>query len=221
MAELALKNAANDAAKKLAAAQKQAAESAVKMAQTPRPEPSSPNFPLTDEALFQAEMMADQVKPIKAADRAALRKPLPKPIAAKRIADEAHVPLELLTDTSGWDDDIETGDLISFLRNGIPREVIRKLKRGQWAVQATLDLHGHTTTSARDELARFIAEARHRGIRCIRIIHGRGTRSPGGVPVIRNKVRLSLSQRDEVLAFCDAGLGDGGAGAVIVLLKST
>lgn len=221
VAELALKNAANDAAKKRAAAQKQAAENAVKMAQTPRPEPNLPNLPLTDEALFQAEMMADQVKPIKASDHAALRKPLPKPIAAKRIADEAHVPLELLTDTSGWDDDIETGDLISFLRNGIPREVIRKLKRGQWAVQATLDLHGHTTTSARDELAQFIAGARHRGIRCIRIIHGRGTRSPGGVPVIRNKVRLSLSQRDEVLAFCDAGLGDGGAGAVVVLLKST
>ena len=218
---LAAKKAAAEMAKQAAVTQKSAAEVASKKAQTPRPEPSLPRLPPTDEELFHAEMAADQVKPIKAGDRAVLKKPLPKPIAAKRLADEAHVPLELLNDTSGWDDDIETGDLIMFLRNGIPREVIRKLKRGQWAVQATLDLHGHTTTSARDELAQFIATARHRGIRCIRIIHGRGTRSPGGVPVIRNKVRLSLSQRDEVLAFCDASLGDGGAGAVIVLLKSS
>lgn len=185
------------------------------------PPAPAPTRTLTDDELFLAEMAADQVKPMKGNDRATLKKPLPKPIAAKRIADEAHVPLELLSDTSGWDDDIETGDLISFIRDGIPSEVIRKLKRGQWAVQATLDLHGHTTATAREALAKFIATARHRGIRCIRIIHGRGTRSPGGVALIRNKVRLSLSQRDEVLAFCDAAPGDGGAGAVVVLLKST
>ena len=175
----------------------------------------------TDDEIFRAEMAADNVTPIKAEARAKLQKPLPRPIAAQRLADEARVPSELLSDTSGWDGDIETGDLITFLRTGIPREVIRKLKRGQWAVQATLDLHGYTTTMAREELAQFIALARHRGLRCIRIIHGRGTRSPGGVPLIRNKVRLSLSQRDEVLAFCDAAPGDGGPGAVLILLKST
>ena len=175
----------------------------------------------TDDEIFRAEMAADNVTPIKAEARAKLQKPLPRPIAAQRLADEARVPSELLSDTSGWDGDIETGDLITFLRTGIPREVIRKLKRGQWAVQATLDLHGYTTTTAREELAQFIALARHRGLRCIRIIHGRGTRSPGGVPLIRNKVRLSLSQRDEVLAFCDAAPGDGGPGAVLILLKST
>lgn len=175
----------------------------------------------TDDELFRAEMVADKVIPIKTYSRAKLLKPLPKPVATKRLADEASVPSELLNDTSGWEGDIEMGDLITFLRNGIPREVIRKLKRGQWAVQATLDLHGHTTATAREELAQFMAVARHRGIRCIRIIHGRGTRSPGGIPLIRNKVRLSLSQRDEVLAFCDAAPGDGGPGAVLVLLKST
>ena len=175
----------------------------------------------TDDELFRAEMAADKVIPIKTYARAKLLKPLPKPVATKRLADEASVPSELLNDTSGWEGDIEMGDLITFLRNGIPREVIRKLKRGQWAVQATLDLHGHTTATAREELAQFMAVARHRGIRCIRIIHGRGTRSPGGIPLIRNKVRLSLSQRDEVLAFCDAAPGDGGPGAVLVLLKST
>jgi DNA-nicking Smr family endonuclease len=125
-----------------------------------------------------------------------------------------------LQDTSGWDGDVETGDLITYLRLGIQRDVLRKLKRGHWTIQASLDLHGHTVTAARDELARFLATARARGWRCVRIIHGRGTRSANNVPLLRNKVRLSLSQRDIVLAFCDALPADGGPGAVMVLLKS-
>lgn len=176
--------------------------------------------PPEDDA-FRAEMAADGVRPIKATPRAALDKPKPRPIAQHRDRDEANVPLELLKDTSGWDADIDTGDLISFLRQGLPGDVLRKLKRGHWAIQANLDLHGLTTTAARDELARFLAFARHGGARCVRIVHGKGFRSANGVPLLRNKVRLSLSQREEVLAFCDASPGDGGAGAVVVLLRSS
>jgi DNA-nicking Smr family endonuclease len=175
----------------------------------------------TEDELFRAEMAADGVVPIKVEMRAELQKPRPKPIAAQRMADEAAVPAELLKDTSGWDGDVDTGDNITFLRNGLGRDVLKKLKRGHWAIQSELDLHGHTTLAARDELARFLAHARHHGLRCVRIIHGRGTRSVNNVPLLRNKVRLSLSQRDEVLAFCDAGPADGGAGAVLVLLKSS
>ena len=175
----------------------------------------------SEDALFRAEMAADGVVQIKLETRADLQKPRPKPIAAQRMADEAAVPAELLKDTSGWDGDVDTGDNITFLRNGLGRDVLKKLKRGHWAIQSELDLHGHTTLAARDELARFMAHARHNGLRCIRIIHGRGTRSINNIPLLRNKVRLSLSQRDEVLAFCDAGPADGGAGAVLVLLKSS
>ena len=180
-----------------------------------------PPEPAEEDDLFRAEMAADGVVPIKLEPRAELQKPRPKPIAAQRMADEAAVPSELLKDTSGWDGDVDTGDNITFLRNGLGRDVQKKLKRGHWAIQSELDLHGHTTTMACEELAKFLAHARHNGLRCVRIIHGRGTRSPGGVPLIRNKVRLSLSQRDEILAFCDAGPGDGGAGAVLVLLKAS
>ena len=74
---------------------------------------------------------------------------------------------------------------------------------------------------ARTELAQFLAHARHNGIRCVRIVHGKGTRSPNNIAVIRNKVRLSLSQREEVLAFCDAPPADGGSGAVVVLLRAS
>ena len=174
----------------------------------------------TDDDLFRAEMKVDGVVPLTTVPRASLQKARPKPIPFKRIEDDLAIPVEMMKDTSGWDADIENGDLITFKRNGIPTEVLRKLKRGQWIVQATLDLHGCTTDAARNALAYFLAEARHGGIRCVSIVHGKGTRSPNNVAVIRNKVRLSLSQRDEVLAFCDAAPADGGAGAVIVLLKS-
>lgn len=176
--------------------------------------------PTDDEDLFRAEMADDGVIPLTLPIRASLQKPRPKPIPFKRIEDDLAIPDEMMKDTSGWDADIENGDLITFKRNGIPTDVLRKLKRGQWIVQATLDLHGCTTDAARTALARFLAEARHGGIRCVCIVHGKGTRSPNNVAAIRNKVRLSLSQRDEVLAFCDAAPADGGAGAVIVLLKS-
>ena len=177
--------------------------------------------PRDDEEVFRAEMADDGVKPLTLPVRAALQKPRPKPIPYKRIEDDLAIPIEMMKDTSGWDADIENGDLITFLRRGLPTELLRKLKRGQWIIQATLDLHGCNTDAARSELARFLGHARHSGIRCVRIVHGKGTRSPNNVAVIRNKVRLSLSQRDEVLAFCDAAPADGGSGAVDVLLKSS
>lgn len=166
-------------------------------------------------------MAEDGVVPMAAPKQAAISAPKPKPIPIKRIEDDLAIPGELLKDTSGWDADIETGDLISFLRPGIQGEVLRKLKRGHRVTQAHLDLHGATVDQARRELARFLAHARHTGLRCVRIVHGKGTRSANNIPVIRNKVRLSLMQRDEVLAFCDAAPGDGGAGAVWVLLKAS
>ena len=173
----------------------------------------------TESELFRAEMEADGVKPIAATPRAAIQTPKPRPIPTQSRANEAAVPHDAMKDTSGWDMDIDTGDLISFLRQGLPGDILRKLRRGHWAIQESLDLHGVSVDRARAELAQFLAECRHAGLRCVRVVHGKVTRSPGGVPLIRNKVRLSLSQRDEVLAFCDANPGDGGSGAVVILLK--
>ena len=178
-------------------------------------------LPGDDEELFRAEMADDGVVPLYVTPRAAMQKPRPRPIPYKRIEDDLAIPVEMMQDTSGWDADIENGDLITFKRTGLPTDVLRKLRRGQWVVQASLDLHGLTTDAARIELGRFLGMARHSGIRCVRIVHGKGTRSPNNVAIIRNKVRLSLSQRDEVLAFCDAAPADSGAGAVVVLLKSS
>ncbi|MEO8103583.1 MAG: Smr/MutS family protein [Betaproteobacteria bacterium] len=182
---------------------------------------STPALPPNEDDLFRAEMEADNVKPLPSRPRAELAKPRPRPIALKRMEDDAAIPGELLKDTSGWDADIENGDLITFLRPGLPSEIMRKLRRGQWIIQSTLDLHGVTSDAARIELGQFLAHARHAGLRCVCIVHGKGYRSPNSTPVLRNKVRLSLSQRNEVLAFCDARPADGGSGAVVVLLKAS
>jgi DNA-nicking Smr family endonuclease len=94
------------------------------------------------------------------------------------------------------------------------------LRGGHWVVQSELDLHGLRVDEAREALARFLAEVRRRGDRCVRIIHGKGLRSRNREPVLKSKVRGWLRQRDEVLAFVEARPIAGGSGAVVVLLKA-
>jgi DNA-nicking Smr family endonuclease len=86
-------------------------------------------------------------------------------------------------------------------------------------VQSVIDLHGMTVDEARDALADFLLEARNRGLRCVRVIHGKGLTSPNREPVLKGKVRRWLAQWDDVLAYCEAARHAGGAGAVIVLLR--
>jgi DNA-nicking Smr family endonuclease len=106
-----------------------------------------------------------------------------------------------------------------FLRNGLSRMALRKLRRGHWLVQDSLDLHGNTTDAARRLLQEFLHEAAQRGLRCVLVIHGKGMNSPGGEAVLRRLTRHWLAQRPDVLAFCDATPGNGGSGAALVLLK--
>ena len=86
-------------------------------------------------------------------------------------------------------------------------------------MQRQLDLHGLRVDEAREALAHFVANAHRCGLRCLRVIHGKGLGSAGKEPVLKDKVPRWLVQRDEVLAFCQARPTDGGAGALIVLLR--
>jgi len=106
-----------------------------------------------------------------------------------------------------------------FLRNGLSRMTLRKLRRGNWPVQDSLDLHGNSSDAARRLLQQFLHEATQQGLRCVLLIHGKGINSRGGEAVLRKLTRHWLTQRPEVLAYCDAPPKDGGSGAVLVLLK--
>lgn len=114
---------------------------------------------------------------------------------------------------------LEGGDEAAWARTGVQRGVLRDLRRGRWVIESYLDLHGHTRDEARLAFNQFIAECQMLGKRYVRIVHGKGLSSPGREPVLKRLVLGWLTQKTEVLAFCQARTVDGGAGAVIVLLQ--
>ena len=108
---------------------------------------------------------------------------------------------------------------MSFRRSGIGTDVTRKLRQRHWNTQRQLDLHWLRSDEARQALGGFIREACQLGLRCVRVVHGKGLGSPGKTLVLKNKVHGWLVQKSEVLAFVQARPADGGAGAVVVLLQ--
>lgn len=142
----------------------------------------------------------------------------PKPHPRSRDADERAV-LEELRHGPVEPDPVDSVEALSYRGPGIQNKVWKRLQRGSYKLQAELDLHGMNRDSARTEVAAFINDCRGRGIRCVRIIHGKGLRSPNTGPVIRSLLDGWLRRREDVLAFCAARPHDGGTGAVYVLLK--
>lgn len=108
--------------------------------------------------------------------------------------------------------------LTEFMRNGLSRMTLRKLRRGVWPVQDSLDLHGMSSDNARKLLPEFLQHAVQHGLRCVCVIHGKGWHT-GGVGILKARTRHWLTQCAEVLAFCEAPPNLGGGGAVLVLLK--
>ena len=111
---------------------------------------------------------------------------------------------EAISDEFDVESLLDTDDALSFRRPDIGPEVTRKLRRGVWAVQAQLDLHGLRRDEAREHLAHFLRDAARGGLRCVRVIHGKGNGSPGREPVLKAKVKGWLVQKDEVIAFVQA-----------------
>lgn len=144
-----------------------------------------------------------------------------KPVPEQTLRDQREVMDSLLSDEYEPAADIETGDELFYTRPGLQHSVIRKLRRGQYAIEAELDLHGATVVQAREAVNTFLKNARDHDKRVVRIIHGKGNSSEGKLPVLKGKVNSWLRQKGEVLAFCSARPNDGGTGAVYVLLKRT
>jgi len=160
--------------------------------------------------LFRQEM--GEVQPLQH-DRVAPHKRKPKPFPLRIELPEEDELRELYSDQ-----EIETGEVLLFSRPGLQQRVIQDLRRGRMEVGLELDLHGLTVPYARQLLQEFLRECRHRDVRCVHIIHGKG-KSSEGQPILKHKLNLWLRQREEVLAFCSARPRDGGTGAVYVLLR--
>ncbi|MEJ2060149.1 MAG: Smr/MutS family protein [Gammaproteobacteria bacterium] len=145
-------------------------------------------------------------------------RPRPAPVPEMRRRDDQQVLVDMMSD--GYEElDIQPGDELHFCRPGIQHSVYRKLRQGQFRLEAELDLHGLTADEARRILVEFLLDARAQRLRHVRIIHGKGLRSDQRGPVLKARVNKWLRQREDVLAFTSARPVDGGTGAVYVLLK--
>lgn len=160
-----------------------------------------------------------QVTPLKTDNRIEPYPILPQPVAWQHIADEQAALVESLSDDFDALSLLDTDQSLSYTRPGVGPDVVRRLRRGNWVIQDELDLHGLRRDDARESLALFLRLATKRGIRCVRIVHGKGLGSINKEPVLKGMVYRWLAQKDEVIAFCVARAADGGAGALVVLLR--
>jgi DNA-nicking Smr family endonuclease len=159
------------------------------------------------------------VTPLAIKQRVEHDRPPHPPIPQKRIEDDQQVLIASVSDEFEIDTLLHTDAELSFRRPGVGPDVLRKLRRGEWVIQDHLDLHGARVDEAHDLLAGFLREALRRGLRCIRVVHGKGLGSKDKVPVLKGKARVWLAQREEVIAFCQARPAEGGSGALVVLLR--
>jgi DNA-nicking Smr family endonuclease len=158
------------------------------------------------------------VKRLSRGEAPVARRP-PEPLARFSRADRHAVLLESLSGDAG-DPELASGDELVYHRAGVQTSVLRKLRRGQYRVQAEIDLHGMTAAEAKQALREFLADALDRQVRCVRIIHGKGLRSGHRGPVLKGVVGSVLRRVGPVLAYVSARQVDGGTGAVYVLLAS-
>ena len=169
----------------------------------------------SDEMQDEFRKAVGDVTPLEGPRRAELRAPAPKPVAVQRRRDELAVLEESLQGPVSLDDALDSGEELVYLRDGLSRTVLRRLRRGHWTIQDEIDLHGLTWSQAAVAVAAFLHASTTADLRCVRIVHGKG------LGILKAKLNRWLPQRDEVLAFCQAPAAEGGAGALLVLLKAT
>ena len=166
------------------------------------------------------DAMAD-VTPLTQPNQTDSRRPSVPAVPLQTRKDEKAVLRELDDPFTGHElpTDLETGEELIFSRSGVSGKVFRRLRRGFYSVEDTLDLHHMDTQTARTCLADFIERSRFRGHGCIRIIHGKGLRSQG-VAKLKILTNRLLRRHKAVIAFVSCRAVDGGTGAVYVLLTS-
>ena len=159
------------------------------------------------------------IRPLRTRERLHLSDPPPLPLPVQHWLDEERVLRESISDDFDVSTLLDTDDQLSFRRPGIGVEITQRLRAGHWSIQRQLDLHGLRVDEAREALGQFIRNAHKNGMRCVRVVHGKGLGSPGKSPVLKSRVQRWLVQKNEVLAFVQARPMDGGAGALLVLLQ--
>ena len=203
----------------------------VKLPEPPKPKAAAPKPPppaqRRSEGLSEGELWAmatEGADPLR--DRSARIKPVPQPLSLAPVPLDpdlqAYDELRALVGGEGVLDLADSDEFIEGAVRGLDPHVLRRLKRGEFALQGHLDLHGLVKEEAKAALEQFLVRSRHEGRRCVLVVHGRGLHSKDQVPVLKESLKRWMSTgpfAKHVLAFATAKQHDGGAGAVYVLLK--
>lgn len=164
------------------------------------------------------------VVPLPATSRERIDRPTPTAEPATPISEEAEALAalsDLVTGATSFDV-TDTREYVEGAVVGLDPRLVRRLRRGDFAWQAHLDLHGQTAAEARVSVDRFVLQAFRDGRRCVLIVHGRGLNSKDQTPVLKEGLKSWLARGalgKVVLAFASARPSDGGAGALYVLLR--
>ena len=201
----------------LAAMKKTLADQAAREAAEAAERLAAERLAAAERNLFQRAVGA--VQPLTPQPRVLLTGEPAPPLAFQQKIDEDNVLRESLSDDFDVSTLLDTDDELSYRRSGIGTAVTQKLRKGHWSLQGQIDLHGLRSDEAREALGQFIRDSYKRGWRCVRVVHGKGLGSPGKTPVLKAKVQRWLVQKNEVLAFVQAKGPEGGAGALVVLLR--
>ena len=187
------------------------------MRKKPSREAAPANDELDDAALFREAIGADRGK-IRTLPEAPLPPSAPKPRPSAKMArrDEDAAREEFRHAVIAA---LEAGDALSYCRDEVPPQVLKRLARGEYAAQEELDLHGLPAQAAEALLREFLRDCRAHGVGCVRIVHGKGRNSEERLPVLKNLVDRVLRHRADVLAFHSPPAAQGGSGAVLVLLE--
>jgi DNA-nicking Smr family endonuclease len=188
---------------------------AVAPAPEPAPEPILDDAAMFRQAVDGVRRLGDQ-RPVRVS---------PRPEVMREIVSEDAEVLAQLSDLVsgvGAFELTETEEYTEGARLGLDPRLVTRLRRGEFAVQAHIDLHGMIQADARTALEGFVVDSVRKGLRAVLVVHGRGLRSPGGTPVLKHAAAQWLSHGHMggyVLAFATARPADGGAGAMYVLLR--
>jgi len=188
----------------------------------PTPEPPRRQPELSEEELWSVAI--DGARPL--SDRSERIRPGPQPLSVPSVELdpdlEAYDELRALVTGEIPFDIADSDEFIEGHSRGLDPRVIRKLRKGEFAVQAHVDLHGLLKDEAKAALEAFLARSRQDGKRCVLVVHGRGLHSKDQVPVLKEALKRWMHTgrfARHVLGFSSARPHDGGTGAMYVLLR--
>jgi DNA-nicking Smr family endonuclease len=203
---------------------RQIGKRAVSVAPVAPPQKLQPEPPVADDGLSAFLNEMTDVRQLGARERARVDGPPPASAARAVVSADAEAFAELseLVAGTGHFDISDSDEHVEGIADGVDPRLLKRLRAGEFAYQAHLDLHGLTATEARVAVDRFLFASHQAGKRCVLVIHGRGLNSKDHVPVLKQRVATWLARgrwSRIILAFASARACDGGAGALYVLLR--